>query len=268
MGRAKGVFLLEDCAQCNGGSIGGRKVGAFGDMGIFSFQMNKNMSSGEGGCVVTDDPKLYRRAVACHDVGYARDESGRLAFNDADYCLWGKGSRLDELRAAILRVQLEKLPSIVAHMRASKYRIRRALEKYPEIKLRRVIDPGGDTGCFLLTTYREAETARRVNEMLRAEGIVTWPQGVSNVLMTQWGLHLYYNNVSLVRKRSNDRGGFPWSLAENKGLERNYAKGACPAADSLFERSILLAIPSCLTEQDEQDIIRAFDKTLKACRAS
>ncbi len=215
--------------------------------------------------MVTNDDRLYRRAVACHDVGYARDENGRLAFDDADYCLWGKGSRLDELRAAILRVQLEKLPSIVGHMRGSKYRIRRALERFPEVKLRRIVDPEGDTGCFLITTYRDPQTARRVNEMLRAEGIVTWPQGVSNVLMTQWGLHLYYNNVSLVRKTSNDRGGFPWNLAENAGMERSYAKGACPAADSLFERSILLAIPSCLTEEDERDIVRAFEKTLKAC---
>jgi dTDP-4-amino-4,6-dideoxygalactose transaminase len=263
--RRKGIFLLEDCAQCNGGSIGGRKVGTFGDMGIYSFQMNKNMSSGEGGCVITDDTNLYRRAVASHDVGYARDDNGRLAFDAAEYCLWGKGTRLDELRAAILRVQLGKLPTIIGHMRASKHRIRRALEQFPEVRLRRIIDPNGDTSCFLITTYRDAATARRVNEMLRAEGIVTWPQGVSNVLMTQWGLHLYYNNVSLVRKTSNDCGGFPWNLAENKGLERDYAKGACPVADSLFERSILLAIPSCLTEQDEQDIIRAFEKTLKAC---
>jgi len=49
----RGIFLLEDCAQCAGGSIGGRKVGTFGDMAIFSFQMNKNMTSGEGGAVVT-----------------------------------------------------------------------------------------------------------------------------------------------------------------------------------------------------------------------
>ena len=45
---------------------------------------------------------------------------------------------------------------------------------------------------------------------------------------------------------------------------RDYGKGTCPVADSLFERSILLAIPSCLTRQDEDDIIRAFDKVLRA----
>ncbi len=261
----KNLFLLEDCAQCNGGSIGGQKVGSFGDMGIFSFQMNKNMSSGEGGCVVTSDTQLYRRAFACHDLGYARDENGRLVFNDPALCLWGKGCRMDELRAAILRVQLRKLPTIIGAMRRSKYRIRQALEQFPEVQLRGIQDPLGDTGCFLITTYRDAETARRVNRMLRAEGIVTFPQGVSNVVMTDWGLHLYYNNVSLVFRASTDRGGFPWNLAENAGLERNYAKGACPVADSLFERSILLPIPSCLTEQDESEIIRAFEKTLRSC---
>ena len=127
----KGLFLLEDCAQCNGGRIGGQSVGTFGDMGIFSFQMNKNMSSGEGGCVVTNDPQLYRRAFACHDVGYARDENGRLVFDDPTMCLWGRGCRMDELRAAILRVQLRKLPTITGAMRRSKYRIRQALEAIP-----------------------------------------------------------------------------------------------------------------------------------------
>jgi dTDP-4-amino-4,6-dideoxygalactose transaminase len=264
---AKGrrIFLLEDCAQCNGGSIGGQKVGTFGDMGIFSFQMNKNMSSGEGGCVVTSDDQLYRRAFACHDLGYARDESGRLVFNDPQLRLWGRGCRMDELRAAILRVQLRKLPEIISAMRGSKYRIRRVLEQFPEVRLRKIQDPLGDTGCFLITTYRDAETASRVNRMLRAEGIVTSPQGVSDIVMTDWGLHLYYNNVSLVHRASIGREGFPWKLAENAGLEKEYSKGACPYADSLFERSIILPVPSCLTEQDELEIIQAFQKTLRSC---
>ena len=124
--RESGLFLLEDCAQCAGGSIGGKKAGTFGDMGVFSFQINKNMTSGEGGCVVTNDSRLYKRAFACHD---------------------------NELRGAILRVQLSKLPRIVAKMRSSKYRIRQALENLPQIKLRRIVDIDGDTGCFLISTF-------------------------------------------------------------------------------------------------------------------
>ncbi|MGH9351778.1 MAG: DegT/DnrJ/EryC1/StrS family aminotransferase [Terriglobia bacterium] len=258
------LFLVEDCAQCNAGSVEGKRVGTFGDIATFSFQMNKNMTSGEGGCVVTNDLRLYRRAFACHDLGYARDDQGRLIFNDPDLCLWGHGYRLDELRGALLHVQLKKLPQIIESMHRSKYRIRKALEQFPRIGLRRIIDPKGDTGCFLITTYADSETAKRINHALRAEGIVTSPQGVSNVVMTEWGFHLYYNITSLVSQRSVDGRGFPWNLKDNAGSKMQYAKGACPAADSLFERSIILAIPSSLMESDEDDIIRAFEKVCRA----
>ena len=263
----RGIFLLEDCAQCAGGSIGGKKVGTFGDMAIFSFQMNKNMTSGEGGAVVTRHEHLFNRAVACHDTGYARDANGRAMFERRDLCLWGRGYRLDEIRAAMLRVQLRKLPRIIEQMRGSKYRIRQGLEALKEVRLRRIIDAAGDTGCFLLTTFRTAERAREVNRALRAEGIITFPQGVSNVVMTEWGLHIYYNIPSLVLKTSIDQGNFPWGLAENRESRAEYAKGTCPQADSLFERTVLIAIPSCLTRQDEEDVIAAFAKVMSALTA-
>ena len=262
------LFLLEDCAQCIGGSVGGQRGGTFGDMGVFSFQMNKNMTAGEGGAVVTNNRRLYDRAFACHDLGYARNEHGRLIMDDPDLCLWGQGCRLDELRASVLRVQLAKLPQITGNMHRSKYRIREALKTLPGIGLRRIIDEAGDTSSFLITTYKDSETAASVNKALRAEGIVTHAQGISNILMTEWGFHLYYNIVSLVQMTSVDRAGFPWDLAENAGLRTQYRKGTCPVADSLFERSILLAIPSLLTERDEDDIIRAFEKVHQALLSS
>lgn len=260
--RESGLFLLEDCAQCAGGSVDGKKVGTFGDMGIFSFQMNKNMTSGEGGAVVTNDARLYDRAFACHDTGYARDANGRALFDNLDLCLWGRGYRLDEMRASILRVQLRKLPRIIGAMRGSKYRIRRQLEKLPQVRFRKIVDPQGDTSCFMISIFPTSEVAGQVNRALRAEGIVTSSQGVNNVVMTDWGLHIYFNIPSLVNKTSVDKKGSPWKLAENQGSTASYRKGTCPVADSLFERSILLAIPSCLTEQDEEDIVHAFRKVL------
>jgi dTDP-4-amino-4,6-dideoxygalactose transaminase len=147
-------------------------------------------------------------------------------------------------------------------MRASKYRIRKALEQIPQLRLRKIVDPQGDTGAFLISTFDTPEVASHVNQALRAEGIVTSSQGVTNVVMTKWGLHVYYNIPSLVNKTSVDKKGTPWSLSENQGSTASYHKGTCPVADSLFERSILLAIPSCLTERDEEDIVHAFRKVL------
>jgi 8-amino-3,8-dideoxy-alpha-D-manno-octulosonate transaminase len=228
--------------------------------------MNKNMTSGEGGAVVTNNDRLYQRAFAAHDLGYARNEAGRLVFDDPGLCLWGWGTRLDEMRGAVLRVQLRKLPDIAAAMRGSKYRIRRALEQMGGVGLRRVLDPQGDTGAFLLTIYRDAEAAISVSRRLQELGIRTFPQGISNIVMTAWGLHLYYNIASLTGRTSADRGGFPWTHPANEGLGGEYGKGACPYADSLFERTIVLPVPSCLTERDENDVIRAFEIALEEQR--
>ena len=184
-------------------------------MAIFSFQMNKNMTSGEGGCVVTNDARLYNRAVACHDTGTLAAPMDEL-FDDLELCLWGRGYRLDEMRASILRVQLRKLPTVIAHMNRSKYRIRQALAGYPGIDLRKIVDPLGDTGCFLLTTYPGSpETAKTNQPGAASRRNCDLPQGVNNIVMTEWGLHIYYNIPSLVRKTGVDKRNSPWSLAEN-----------------------------------------------------
>ena len=262
--RRRGLFLLEDCAQCAGGTVRGQSVGTFGDIGIFSFQMNKNMTSGEGGCAITNDDRLFARMFASHDLGYMRDNNGRLIMDDPDLLLWGRGYRLDELRAAVLRVQLAKLPRVVAAMRRSKQRIRAALTNMPEVALRRLVDPAGDTSCFLLTTFHNSATAVAARDALCAEGIVTHPQGIANILLKDFGLHAYFNIASLIQRRSVDSGGFPWSHSANEGLGGSYERGTCPAADDLLQRTLMLPIPSCLTEQDEDDIISAYDKVTTA----
>jgi len=64
-----GILVLEDCAQANGGEFHGRKLGTFGRLGMFSLQLNKNATAGEGGLLVTDDAALYERCVSAHDLG-------------------------------------------------------------------------------------------------------------------------------------------------------------------------------------------------------
>jgi 8-amino-3,8-dideoxy-alpha-D-manno-octulosonate transaminase len=189
-----------------------------------------------------------------------RDENGRLIMDDPDLLLWGRGYRMDELRAALLRVQLAKLPGTVGAMRRSKQRIRAALATMPEVKLRRLVDPSGDTSCFLLTIFRDGATAAAARDALRAEGIATHPQGVANILLKDFGFHAYYNITSLVQRTSVERGGFPWSHPANTGLGGSYGRGTCPVADDLFERTLMLPVASCLTQRDEDDIIAAMTR--------
>jgi 8-amino-3,8-dideoxy-alpha-D-manno-octulosonate transaminase len=70
--RRRGVKVLEDCAQSLGASYKGKPVGSLGDVGIYSFQIAKTISSGEGGAVVMNDPLLFERAARYHDLGLLR----------------------------------------------------------------------------------------------------------------------------------------------------------------------------------------------------
>tara|TARA_B100000029_G_scaffold169802_1_gene166049 strand:+ start:3402 stop:4637 length:1236 start_codon:yes stop_codon:yes gene_type:complete len=63
------ILLIEDAAQAHGAKWMDQKVGAIGDVGIFSFQSSKNMTAGEGGIVVTNSNSIYEKAVTIHDCG-------------------------------------------------------------------------------------------------------------------------------------------------------------------------------------------------------
>lgn len=257
----RGLKVVEDCAQVAGGSQGGRSVGTFGDIAIFSFQLNKNMTSGEGGLLTTDDPQLHRRIVALHDLGYPRTPAGRLDTQDRSCQLWGYGARMSDLTGALALGQLRKLPRITAAMRSAKWRIREALAGIDELGFRHVPDPAGDTGPFLITTYADAGRCEAMVEALRAEGI-RGPEGsLACLTMREWGLHWYFNIPSLVERRSNDRSGMPWSHPANAfAAAYDYHRGALPKTDDLHDRSALLSIASCLSDRDVDDIIRAFRK--------
>lgn len=251
---------ISDCSQANGSSFQGKPVGAYGDIATFSFQLNKNMTAGEGGMLVCDDDELFKRAFACHDLGYARDDAGRLDVDSTDYQLWGHGCRMSELTAALCRVQLRKLPRIVQSMHDAKYRIREGIASIPGLALRRIVDEVGDSGPFLISVYPDRDTCLRFIEALAAEGIRTHENGITNIPMTEWSLHLYNKNPSLVHKRSNSPDGFPWTHPLNRDSGYNYEYGVLPVMDDLFSRSALLAIPSVLNDGDVNDIIKAFRK--------
>ncbi len=97
-----GLFLIEDCAHAQGTEWKGRKVGAIGDIGTFSFQESKAFTAGEGGIVVTNRNDLAERVRLYHNIGRKIGEPGY-----AHYVL-ASNYRLSELQGALLHVQLER----------------------------------------------------------------------------------------------------------------------------------------------------------------
>ena len=98
---ARGLFLVEDCAQAHGATYRGKPAGSLGHAGCFSFYPTKNLGAlGDGGMVVTDDVGLAHRLRLLRNYGY--NEPNRSVTK-------GYNSRLDELQAAIILVGLARL---------------------------------------------------------------------------------------------------------------------------------------------------------------
>ncbi len=96
----KEIYVLEDSAQAHGALYKGSKVGSLGEAGAFSFYPTKNMTTGEGGIITTDDEYVYERARAIRDQGQvSKYEHYYIGFN----------YRMTEINAAIGIVQLRKL---------------------------------------------------------------------------------------------------------------------------------------------------------------
>jgi dTDP-4-amino-4,6-dideoxygalactose transaminase len=245
----RGVPVLEDCAQANGASLNGRQVGTFGEMAVFSFQMNKNITAGEGGMILTDDETLFLRANAAHDLGVPWVEG--LPVQDSEHAMWGAGARMTEIGAAVVRAQLKKLDTIVANMRGSKHRIRDGLSDLKGFTWRRIDDPAGDSGPFIVVTFEDEGIAKRFAQQAA-------DRGVTCSHMPDYGLHVYYNVKALVERRSNATDGWPWTHPANEPLTRDYAKGCLPKTDALLARSVVLAVPSRLSETQEEQYIAAF----------
>lgn len=243
--------VLEDVAQSNGATYHGRKLGTFGAMGIFSFQINKNATAGEGGLVITNDETLYGKAFSAHDMSQMwRD--GKSFDPPAQFLTWAQGRRMSELGGACASVQFRKLPQIVAHMQASHRRIRQMLQDTPGLQLRPLNDPDGDAGPFLILLLDNATHAQGAAQRMRDLGLH------SAIRIADYGLHVYSNILTLTQKVPLSPAGNPWSLPDNAQSVYDYRRGACPQSDAIFDRSILLTIPSCLTRELETQAVEAI----------
>jgi dTDP-4-amino-4,6-dideoxygalactose transaminase len=95
-----GLALFEDAAQAHAASLHGRPVGTFGTFAAFSFYPTKNMTSGEGGMVVTADAELARKTRLLRNQGMERRYENEIV---------GFNARMTDVHAAIGRVQLSRL---------------------------------------------------------------------------------------------------------------------------------------------------------------
>lgn len=236
-----GLLLIEDACQAHGAAWRGRRVGAIGQMGCFSFQASKNVTGGEGGMIVTNDEEWADRCWSVTNVGRLR--------HGAWYEHTGLASnyRLSEWAAAVLRVQLTRLEEQTQRRAANGAYLAEALAEVPGLEPTRAA-PGVSRNAYHLfkLLYRpEAFGGRPAGEFaaaMRAEGIpmtVGYPEPLSRQEM-----------IVAQRAAIRERLGLPQEPPEE-----------CPACVAICAQGLWLPQYTLLGETaDLDDIVAAACK--------
>lgn len=253
--KKNGIAVIEDMAQSCGVRYKGRYAGTIGDVGTFSFQMNKIITSGEGGAVVTHDLTLMERAIRYHDQGIVRHRA-RYGIDSPDeqFAFSGQNYRMNELSGAVMVEQWKKLPAIIGNMRKQHDRIAAALaSEIPGIKFRACPDPDGTIGSNLGIIFPTAGAAAAFNQAINAENVQAH---------ALYGGKPVYMNPALFHQRSAEKDNFPYNYPFKKPVV--VTENMCPRAVDLIPRTTYLPISPILSDQDGADIIEAVVKVHKA----
>jgi 8-amino-3,8-dideoxy-alpha-D-manno-octulosonate transaminase len=164
------LLVIEDAAQAFGGTHKGRYLGTLGDAGVYSFDFAKNITTGEGGAVVTNSLPLYEKARAYHDHGHeynpavprGKDTRSKPGFN----------FRMTEIQACIGLAQLKKLNDIIERQRKNKATIKAGISSCG-LEFRLLHDPDGDIGDTLIFFLPSEKQAQRFAEELGRRNLST-----------------------------------------------------------------------------------------------
>ena len=162
--KAHGIPIIEDTAQALAGGYKGKKLGTIGDLGIFSFDFGKALTTGEGGMVVTNQAPLYKKAKEYSDHGH--EENPKFPRGEDTRSTYGFNYNMMELQGAIGLAQLKKLDYILQRQKENKRKINEGISDIPNIEFREFADEIGETGDTLVFFVEDGEKAKMFNKLL------------------------------------------------------------------------------------------------------
>lgn len=235
--------LIEDACQSVGSTYRGQPLGTIGDIGTFSFNQFKTITSGEGGAIVTNDRERYEKALIQHDGGCLfRQHACRLSvpiFAGANY-------RTSEITGAILRVQLSRLDDLLRQLRQRKRAALEALQGSSAFDLAPVHCDQGDGAQVVMLQVDTAERMRRLLRKLLTQGIMAaTPIDSTGHVYTHW-------QPVLQQKAANHPGLNAYHLTDAK---YEYNREMCPRTLAILSRTI--GLPIDINESVDQTHCRA-----------
>lgn len=239
------LVVIEDAAHAHGATYHNQGLGAIGDMGAFSFQSSKNLTSGEGGMVLTNSEQYERLARSVHNCGRMPDGAWYAHY------IMGSNFRMTEFQGALLRAQLTRLEEQTRTRDANGRYLNEKLAEIPGI---RPFPRGqGETRHsyhLYMFRYDAADFGvprERFLEALRAEGVPCSPG---------YGLPLY-------RQPLFEQLAFgPFTGYRHTRPDLDYTKVFCPVSERACREEAVWLTQSLLlgTEEDMNDIVKAVSK--------
>jgi len=250
--RRAGIAVLEDCAESPGAWYRGRRVGAIGDIAIFSFQQQKTITSGEGGLVVTNDPRLFERAVRMHDLGQFREFHGRQ-IPAAEPAFNGSQFRMSELTGAVALAQWRKVDQIRTHCRRMSLRLRAQLVGLRGVSMRLIPDPEGESGFETYFWVASAELRDAFRAGLQEAGVPCDQ-------MT--GTYAQYRRAYVATGLAHAPGASPFAVGPT-WPEAAYRVESFPRTEDLIHRFVVIPVGMRHSEED-MDYIAAVLRWIHA----
>jgi len=185
------IPVLEDSAQALGATYKGKFLGVLGDVGIYSLDAGKIITTGEGGLLVTNDRDIYLRAREYSDHGHEQNPNVPRGQDTRSY--WGFNYKATELHGAIGLVQLKKLDFILEKQKLNKSRIKEGMKDMKGIEFREIPNPCGDASDTLIFFVESEEKALAFAKNLSAKDIGTknLPDAIDWHFAGTWS-HIFY----------------------------------------------------------------------------
>ncbi len=225
--RRRKLKVVEDACQAVGGGYEGKMLGGIGHAGAFSFNYFKNMTCGEGGAFVTDNTRAAQGA-RCYIDPCAFYWKGHKSGGVRPFT--APGSRASEFEGAMLNVQLDRLPAMIAAMRKQKLQILRrtaGVEGLAQAPCHSLEHECGTHVVFQLPTAKTAQ------QFAKATGGVR-PIDTGRHVYTQW-------DPILERRGAHHEALNPFKLPRNRKCRMSYRKDMCPRSLDVLSRSVMIA---------------------------
>lgn len=251
--RKRGLKVLEDCAQSVGGSYKGKPLGSMGDIAIYSHQINKTITAGEGGSVVTNDPVLFERAARFHDLGGLRRLHSDTVGQPKLDVFVGANFRMSEFTGGVMLAQVRKLDRIVTTVRGNARRVYDGIRDLHGIRFRHLPCAEGDLGTAVFLRFDDKSKRDKFMELMKAENVPVSPPGGSVVLPAQ---------PYIVNKVTVHPAWPTWTSARGKAIQ--YGAASCPRTLDILARFAGPAIDPKYTGRDTGDIVAAIRKVYPA----